>query len=230
MFIFCALYAHISQKITTFASDVLIRQSKNQLDMNKKLLSVLSVKCKDMGLTPKAIEDLATAGSEGLTDDSSDEDIETKATSLIPFAKSMQAEITRKAQKKQPKTESEPDDEGNGGKKDENEPDWFKAYREKNEAELKAIKDENANFKAEKAKGERYAQISAKAKELGIPDYLMKRFHVADDADFENELTEYKQDLVTNNLMPADAGGEKGNSDQVVKEDAKTWANSLPNN
>ena len=43
--------------------------------MNKKLLKTLQDKCKDFGLTEKAIEELAQSASEGLTDESSDEDI-----------------------------------------------------------------------------------------------------------------------------------------------------------
>lgn len=37
--------------------------------MNKKLLTVLQAKCKDFGLSEKAIEDLATSAGEGLTDE-----------------------------------------------------------------------------------------------------------------------------------------------------------------
>ena len=40
--------------------------------MNKKLLKTLQDKCKDFGLTEKAIEELAQSASEGLTDESSD--------------------------------------------------------------------------------------------------------------------------------------------------------------
>lgn len=52
-----------------------------------------------MGLTEKALGELVELGSEGLADDASDEDIEKKVDSLVPFAKAMQAEITRKTQK-----------------------------------------------------------------------------------------------------------------------------------
>ena len=60
--------------------------------MNKKLLKVLQDKCKDFGLTDKAIESLAEQGSDGLNDETSDEDIEKKADSLVPFAKLMQGD------------------------------------------------------------------------------------------------------------------------------------------
>ena len=195
--------------------------------MIKKLLKVLQAKCKDFGLSEKAIEDLATSGSEGLTDETSDEDIEKKADSLVPFAKLMQAEVTRKAQNKKPV--EKPAEAPKGGNSEE-EPEWFKTYKAEQEKQLKELKDENAAMKLEKSKAERGAAIAAKAKELGIPDFLMKHFSIADDADIDKELTDYKQELVTNNLMPADKADIISSSEQAAKDDAKSWANSLPSN
>lgn len=195
--------------------------------MNKKLLTVLQAKCKDFGLSEKAIEDLATSGSEGLTDETSDEDIDKRADSLVPYAKLMQAEVTRKAQNKKPNekpAESQKVENGN------DEPEWFKIYKAEQEKQLQELKNENAAMKAEKSKAERSATIATKAKELGIPDFLMKRISLADDADIDKELTDYKQELVTNNLMPAEKADIITSSDQAAKDDAKAWANSLPNN
>lgn len=200
--------------------------------MKKKFLSLLTEKCKDMGLTSKALEELVDMGSEGLADDASDEDISKKVDSLVPYAKAMQAEITRKTRKdtsKQSKKQSTYDNgEGNEGE-DGNEPDWFKKAMKKRDEELDALKRENETLKAEGAKKSRSEQIAAKAKELGIPDFLMKRFSIADDADVEKELTEYKQDLVTNKLMPQDAAHERSSSEEAMRTEAKAWAESLPN-
>lgn len=193
--------------------------------MIKKLLTVLQAKCKDFGLSEKAIEDLATSGSEGLTDETSDEDIEKKADSLVPFAKLMQAEVTRKAQKKPLEKQEPPKDKGN-----EDEPEWFKTYKAEQERQIKELKDENAAMKLDKSKAERGAAIASKAKELGIPDFLMKRISLSDDADIDKELTEYKQELVTNNLMSAKEADIISSSEKAAKDDAKAWANLQPNN
>ena len=193
--------------------------------MTKKLLKVLQAKCKDFGLSEKAIEDLATSGSEGLKEDSSDEDIEKTADSLARYAKLMQAEVTRKSQKKVVE-DPKPQDEGKGS----DEPEWFKNYKAEQERAMKELKDENAAMKLEKSKADRNATIAAKAKELGIPDFLMKRISIADDADIDKELTEYKQELVTNSLMPVDKADILSSSEQAAKDDAKAWANTLPNN
>ena len=193
--------------------------------MIKKLLKVLQAKCKDFGLSEKAIEDLATSGSEGLKEDSSDEDIEKTADSLARYAKLMQAEVTRKSQKKVVE-DPKPQDEGKGS----DEPEWFKNYKAEQERAMKELKDENAAMKLEKSKADRNATIAAKAKELGIPDFLMKRISIADDADIDKELTEYKQELVTNSLMPVDKADILSSSEQAAKDDAKAWANTLPSN
>lgn len=190
--------------------------------MNKKLHKILIDKCKDMGLTEKAIEDLAESGSEGLNDDSSDEDITAKVNSIVPFAKAIQAEITRKAQNKQTKTnESNAGSEGKGGQSgNDDEPEWFKARMKKYEERMKTLEDENTTLKSEKSKEQRGAEIAAEVKRLGIPDWRMKGVSIPDDADFKTVLTEIKQDLVTQKLMPDDAGGEKSTGKEALKESA----------
>lgn len=200
--------------------------------MNKKLLSVLQAKCKDFGLSDKVIEDLATSASEGLTDESSDEDIEKVADSLVPYAKLMQAEVTRKAQKTKPKPKQSKGNEGDGDGEEGGEevPEWFKTQMKGYNEKLQKLEEENENLKAERTKNQRQAEIAEKAKKLGIPSYLMKRVSFADDADIDKELKEYKQELVTNNLMSADDADILSSSEQAAKDDAKAWAKSLPDN
>lgn len=194
--------------------------------MNKKLKVAMSERCKDMGLTEKAIDELIALGDKGLTDESSDEDIKKVVDSLEPFAKAMQGEITRKTRRQQQSTDkpSKVEGEGEGDKKGEEMPEWAKAFQTK----LETLEKENETLKAEKKRTERTAQIAEKAKKLGIPDYLMKRVSFADDADIDKELADYKQDLVTNSLLPKEGAGERGSSDEAMKADAKAWAESLP--
>ena len=180
-----------------------------------------------MGLTDKALDDLVEIGTEGLADDASDEDIAAKVDSLVPYAKAMQGEITRKTQRpkpqsKKPQSNDEGEDEGGN---DDGAPEWFKPFQKK----LSDLETENAALKAEKAKTTRQAEISAKAKKLGIPDYLMKRVSFAEDADLDKELADYKQELVTNNLMPKEQAHETGSTKEAMEADAKAWAESLPN-
>lgn len=191
--------------------------------MKKKFLTALSLKCKDFGLTEKALDELAELGSKGLKDDATDEDINNAVDLLVPYAKAIQGEITRKTSKKKPSvkpSDDEGDDEGN----DEKAPKWFAPYKEK----MEALEAENAVLKAKEKATERASLISEKAKKLGIPDYLMKRVSFADDADIDKELEEYKQELVSNNLVPKEQANEKGTKEEAMKAAADAWAKSLP--
>lgn len=200
--------------------------------MNERLRKTLSELCKDMGLTDKALDELAEIGSQGLTATSTDEDIKKAADSLVPYAKLMQGEITRKTSKRNQTPKPKKKDDGDEGDDDDDDK-GIAAIVAKQLAPFKEQMDklqaENDALKAEKAKGERDALIAAEAKKLGIPDYLIKRIAIADDADVAKELAAFKQELVNNNLMPKGAVSETGKTEDQMKADAKAWAESLPN-
>jgi hypothetical protein len=199
--------------------------------MNTKLRKTISELCKDMGLTEKALDELAELGSQGLTDTSTDEDIKKAADSLVPYAKLMQGEITRKTSKRNQTPKPKKKDDGDEGDDDDDDK-GIAAIVAKQLAPFKEqmdkLQSENDALKAEKAKGERDALIAAEAKKLGIPDYLIKRIAIADDADVAKELAAFKQDLVNNNLMPKDAASVTAGTDDQMKAAAKSWAESLP--
>ena len=208
--------------------------------MKKKFTQFLSEKIKDMGLSEKAVTELVELGSAGLKDDASDDDIKAKVDSVVPFAKIMQGEYTRKVQDAKQSLQqsnrnrvveggSDDGDEGKNKGGDNEIPAWFKEIQKSYDDKISALETENASLKAAKAKEQRDGLIAAKAKELGIPDFLMKHISLEDDADFSKVLTEYKQELVNNKLMPADQAGEQGTAEQAMKDAAKSWAESLPN-
>jgi hypothetical protein len=198
--------------------------------MKIKFKKALSEKLKDMGLTEKAIDDLVELGCKGLKDDSSDEDINKAVDLLVPYAKVMQGEITRKTRKpNHNQTENHEEEvqvEGEDAK--------IAAIIAKQLApiteQLKTLQSENDALKAEKAKGERSALIAEKAKKLGIPDFLLKGRTFADDADLDKELGDFKNELVSHNLMPKDAAQETGKVEDQMKADADAWAKGLPDN
>ena len=197
--------------------------------MKIKFKKALSEKLKDMGLTEKAIDDLVELGCKGLKDDSSDEDINAAVDLLVPYAKVMQGEITRKTRKPnhQTKTTEEVEVEGEQDAK-------IAAIIAKQLAPLtdtvNKLKEENEALKAEKAKGERSALIAEKAKKLGIPEFLMKDRTIPEDADIDKVLGDFKNELVSHSLMPKDAAQETGKVEDQMKADADAWAKGLPDN
>lgn len=204
--------------------------SNKFIAMNTKLFEVLKTKCKSFGLTKKALEELTELGSSELTDESTDEEIAAKADLLVPYAKAMQGEITRKTRKSSTKKQSE--DEGDGEDESDTEmPAWFKQYQQNNDQRIAALEKENNDLKAEKAATERATTIADKAKKLGIPEFMVKRIigSIAEDADVDAELANFKQELVNNSLMPKGQAHEAGKIDLTqAKEDAKSWAAGLP--
>jgi len=198
--------------------------------MNEKVFKAINERCKDMGLTSKAIKEYAERASEGLAEDATDEDIETVVDSVVAFAKITQGEITRKTRRQQTQANKPNEGEDEGA----NLQATVKAMLEKElsgvNAKITALKTENEQLKAEKAKSERNAVIAEKAKELGIPQFLVKHLAIADDADIEKALGEIKQDLVNGSLMPKEAANETGaKPNEQMKADAKAWAENLPN-
>lgn len=192
--------------------------------MKTKLFEQLKSKCKSFGLTKKGLEELVELGSSDLTDESTDEEIAAKADSLVPYAKAMQGEITRKTRKPSAKKPSE--DEGDGEGEDGRD-DVAEMFRKLNER-LDAVENENKSLKAEKEASERASLIADKAKKLGIPEFMVKRLHIADDADVDAELASFKNDLVKNSLMPKGQAHEVGVDEAQAKEDAKAWVAGLP--
>ena len=130
--------------------DAIDNKFKNVADLWNKLkenrITFYFLPIKDMGLTDKALDDLVEIGAEGLADDASDEDIAAKVDSLVPYAKAMQGEITRKTQRPKPqskKTQSNDEGEDEGGNDDEA-PEWFKPFQKK----LTDLETENAALKS----------------------------------------------------------------------------------
>lgn len=121
-------------------------------------------------------------------------------------------------------------------------PDWYKAIQKANEekeanykkeiAALKKAKEdadrEKSEAEAARAAKERSESINQKAKEKGIPDWIIKRGFAslpadADDAAIDTYLSEYAQDLKTN-FLPGKGALAQPNIKEASKEEASAIA------
>lgn len=195
--------------------------------MKAKFLQLVKEKCKDMGLTAKALEELAN--SIEVTDETTEEELTAKADSLIPIAKIMQGEITRKAQRREKDDEKDAKkrDAKNDDDDDKDMPSWFKVYKAEQDKVIKELKDENERMRSEKSQKERASLISSKAKELGIPENIVKRMTFAEDADIDKELTEIKQSIVNDTLPSKQEVDFKTTTEEVAKSEAEEWIKGL---
>lgn len=88
-------------------------------------------------------------------------------------------------------------------------------------AAVKPLSDKLAGFEQKTAAEQRAATVQAKAKEYGIPESLIKRMNVPDDADLDEYFKDAKQDLANlgfNGVGSPDQGGGS------VKSDGETFA------
>lgn len=206
----------------------------NDKTMKIKILSALKTKYSNLGFNAKALDGVAAVLAQTVTDENQIEDAVNGVEGLLRVfqadndrqrteyatLKSQHDELLKKSQ------------QGNGGGSDNNatnddEPAWFKAYKQEQEQRFNAIKSESEALKAAKAKDERNALIATKAKELGIPDWRMKQgFVIADDAD-EASIGEYlagvQKDIVAAGLdgkgkfpLAGDSVASKEETDKIV--------------
>lgn len=192
--------------------------------MKVKILAQLKTKYANLGFGDKAFDGVAEYLTKTVTEETQ---IETAIGGVEPLLKAFQGDVdkvrTELAQKKTEleelkKKSTEPI------KKDpptEDEPAWFKAWKEEQTKKIEAIEKENQSFKAEKAKETRSAQVAAKVKELGIPDWRMKGVAVPDNLDeagITTFLTEIKQDMITAGLSGKPQSGLSATKEDALKQ------------
>lgn len=188
--------------------------------MNKKLLENLKAKCKDMGLSEAALEQIAGIASNGLEETATDEAIEERAKQYVPILQAMQGEATRWAQKKQepptPPTPPAPPQP----KPDEAEP-WKAAIAEIEKKYAGVMETQNttiAELQKKLAASERTGVIAAEMKKLGLTEADMEFVSIPADANISEYLGKYKQSLVNRGLKPADPNTSKEAKDKAESD------------
>lgn len=192
--------------------------------MNKKLFVKVKDLCKDTGLSEKYLTTITEKMGGSIEDDSTDEEaIGNMANQIADIAKETQGEATRWANSKK-------DDKGSKGSKSEekkDDDDKTKSSKEIENDRLKALEDELASLKGNKAQEERATAVKAAQTKHGIPEWRMKGLVVPEDQDPDVYLAGIKQDLITQNLMPADAEGTKAANEKATDEFADSLLESI---
>lgn len=189
--------------------------------MHKKLLEKLTAKCKDMGLSPESIQQIAEVASNGLADDATDEDVEARANQFVPVLKTMQGEATRWVNAKNKPSQQQQQQQQQQQPKPKEADDVVQAVlaamEEKYDTQLKTQADTITSLQEKLATGERKALIAGAMKRLGLTEKDMEFVSVPADANVDEYLGKYKQNLVDRGLKPADSN---------VSQEAKTKAES----
>lgn len=196
----------------------------------KKLTDKVQAKCKDMGLSEKHLNDLAEALGTGITEDSTDEEVDKVVNLIVSVAKSTQSEATRWAQKKEQKPEEKkPEEKPEEKKTPEEEPPYFKAFRESLEKRINTLEEKEKQSAKEKAAAKRTADIEAALDKYKIPQAIRKYVGnvPADVEDVDKFIAEAAQTVVTSQLPLAGGGEHKVATEKAVEETGKGWFQRL---
>lgn len=190
-------------------------------------MSMLKPKVKEFGFNNKEVKGIAAQIADNLTsdEDSSEEDvnaeIEKAIEAVLPILKFGQSYANRvindskKNEDEDNDEDTDDDDESesksnksktNKQKKSDEEPDWFRKYRETMDLKFEQLKGEKI-ADARKAKLEKLLKDTGKFGERKLRDY--KRMKFEDDEDFEEFFSDVEEDLKSENQERANKGLEK---------------------
>lgn len=163
--------------------------------MKTKVLNVLKPKTLALGFSQEELDGVAETISGNLTDESTDDDIESAVKEILPFLKVSQQAATRviNAKKEELKKKS-PKEPKNGGADDdepEEEPKWFKSYREKTEQQILSLKQERDTASRLKVFEALLEGLPEKQKTSKLKDF--GRISFKDDEDFNSYIEDQKE-------------------------------------
>ena len=98
-------------------------------------------------------------------------------------------------------------------------PDIAAIVKEAVDNAVKPYADKLSQFEAERNQATRAQQISAKAKEYGIPDALVSMLNIAEDADLDAYMKDAKQTFINaglSEIKPPEQGGQPKNENEEI--------------
>ncbi|WP_302581620.1 hypothetical protein [Paraprevotella clara] len=186
--------------------------------MKEKILVALKTKYKTFGFSEKAFDGVADYLSKTVTEESQ---IETAIDGVEGLFKGFQGDVDYVRNEKSglqkqldelkkkienPNPQPKPEEE----KKDDV-PAWAQAIIDSN----KTLSEKLAGYEQERVQAQRNAQVSAKAKEYGIPETLVPMLNIPSDADLDTFMKDAKQTFVNAGLqsVPPGSGDPKPTDD-----------------
>ena len=193
--------------------------------MKGEILVALKTKYKTFGFSDRAFDGVADYLSKTVTEESQ---IETAIGGVEGLLKAFQGDIDfvrneksgLQKQLEELKKNTENKVEEKEEKKDDDVPVWAKSLIDSN----KALSDKLAGFEQKNAAEQRAVTIGIKAKEYGIPESLIKRMGVPEDADLDEYFKDAKQDLVNLGFKGVESPDQGGGN---AKSEGETFASQI---
>lgn len=158
--------------------------------MKKKVLQVLKPKVSSLGFTKDELKGVAETISANLTDESTEEQITEAVDAVIPYLKVSQSVATRVINKKREEEETKAEENAEVSNQ---EPEWFKSYREETEKKFSALIESKTKETRKAQFIKKLDGLSDRQKELRLKDF--DRMSFSDDDDFSNYLTELEESV-----------------------------------
>ena len=167
--------------------------------MKEKILVALKTKYKTFGFSEKAFDGVADYLSKTVTEESQ---IETAIDGVeglfkgfqgdVDFVRNEKSGLQKQLEELKKKIENpNPQPKPKEEKKDDV-PAWGQAIIDSN----KTLSEKLAGYEQERVQAQRNAQVSAKAKEYGIPETLVPMLNIPNDADLDTFMKDAKQTFV----------------------------------
>jgi hypothetical protein len=167
--------------------------------MKEKILVALKTKYKTFGFSDKAFDGVADYLSKTVTEESQ---IETAIDGVEGLFKGFQGDVDyvrneksglRKQLDELKKKIENPNPQPNPKEeKKDDVPAWAQAIIDSN----KTLSEKLSGYEQERVQAQRNAQVSAKAKEYGIPETLVPMLNIPSDADLDTFMKDAKQTFV----------------------------------
>ncbi len=186
--------------------------------MKTKILVALKTKYKTFGFSEKAFDGVADYLSKTVTEDTQ---VETAIGGVKELLKAFQGDVDFVRNEKSDlqkqyddlKKKTKPD-----GKEDD--PTQAEIIAKAVADAMKPFADKLTGFETQSATEKRTAEIIAKAKEYGIPDFLTNKLSISADADLDAFFKDTKQGLVDqgfkDTLAPEDGAGTPKNGSDLA--------------
>ena len=167
--------------------------------MKEKILVALKTKYKTFGFSEKAFDGVADYLSKTVTEESQ---IETAIDGVeglfkgfqgdVDFVRNEKSGLQKQLEELKKKIENpNPQPKPKEEKKDDV-PAWAQAIIDSN----KTLSEKLAGYEQERVQAQRNAQVSAKAKEYGIPETLVPMLNIPNDADLDTFMKDAKQTFI----------------------------------
>lgn len=199
------------------------------MDLKEKMANKLKELYSNLGFSQDVLANVSESAVIGLSDDADDAAIEARAKGFEGMLKAFQSNTEKRVTEAVAKA----GEKNKGGEGPKNpavggEPDWFKAYRESQEAERKALQDKlNALEGANRTKS--FDELVAKhAKGLGLSGDLLEMAKATLSADMDEDAVKNALGKAKKTLMEAGAkiGSEERPAQMSKTEEDKMRADA----